>query len=237
MTASPTTPIYSQGPEVVFDFNTIDFDRPGKHHYQLAFHLDGSWGYSLVPLTIINGLRGANPNGVVAFGGTHGNEWEGPVAIKRLCRELDPSRVAGRIILMPQLSESASTANTRVSPLDGVNMNRAFPGNPRGTISYRISHFVKTRVFPNVRVVLDIHSGGNEGIFPNVASFHPLSDPVQLAETAAIAKLFDTQFIMIYSSEMASGLLTDEAEAEGKITIGSEFGFGESVNRTGTRHA
>ena len=36
---------------------------------------------------------------------------------------------------------------------------------------------------------------------------------------------------------MASGLLTDDAEAEGKITIGSEFGCGESVNRQGTAHA
>jgi predicted deacylase len=224
-------------PEVIFDPAHIDWDRPGKSHYQIAFHLDGSWGYSLVPLTVINGLRGPNPNEVVAFGGTHGNEWEGPVAIKRLCRDLDPAALSGRVILMPQLSESASTANMRVSPLDGVNMNRAFPGNPRGTISYRIAHFVKTHVFPRVRVVLDIHSGGNEGIFPYVTSFHLVADPVQQAEMAAVARLFDTPFVMIYSSEMASGLLTDEAEAEGKITIGSEFGYGESVNRQGTLHA
>lgn len=224
-------------PQVVYDFNQIDFDRPGKHNYRLAFPLDGNWGYSLVPLTVINGLKGANSNGVVAFGGTHGNEWEGPVAIKRLCAELDPAQLAGRVILIPQLSESACHANTRVSPLDGVNMNRAFPGNPRGTISYRISNFVKTRIFPQVRVVLDIHSGGNEGIFPHVASFHPLPDPDHRAETARVAQLFDTPFVMIYSSEMASGLLTDEAEAEGKITIGTELGYGEAVNRMGTRHA
>lgn len=224
-------------PEVIFDPATIDWAQPGKHHYQIAFHLDGTWGYSLVPLTIINGLKGPNPNGVVAFGGTHGNEWEGPVAIKRLCQDLDPAELSGHIILMPQLSESAGNANTRVSPLDGVNMNRAFPGNPRGTISYRIAHFVKTRVFPQVRVVLDIHSGGNEGIFPHVSSFHPVANIEQRTEMATVARLFDTRFVMIYSSDMASGLLTDEAEAEGKITIGTEFGYGESVNRQGTLHA
>ena len=224
-------------PDVIFDPAKIDWDRPGKHHYQVAFPLDGSWGYSLVPLTVVNGQKGPNPNGVVAFGGTHGNEWEGPVAIKRLCRDLDPISLSGRVILIPQLSESACNANTRISPLDGVNMNRAFPGNPRGTISYRISNFVKTRIFPQVRVVLDIHSGGNEGIFPHVASFHPVSDPQQRSEMAQVARLFDTPYVMIYSSEMASGLLTDEAEAEGKITIGSEFGYGEAVNRRGTEHA
>ncbi|MGH9668448.1 MAG: succinylglutamate desuccinylase/aspartoacylase family protein, partial [Bryobacteraceae bacterium] len=137
----------------------------------------------------------------------------------------------------PQLSESACRANQRISPLDGVNMNRAFPGQPKGSISYRIAHFVKTRIFPRVGVVLDVHSGGNEGGFPVCTSFHPIADPKQRAEIATVAKLFDTPFILIYSSDMASGLLTDEAEAEGKITVGGEFGFGESVDRTGTLHA
>ena len=224
-------------PPVVYDYRDIDFAKTGKHHYQVAFHLDGTWGYSLVPLTVINGGRGPNQNGVAAFGGTHGNEWEGPVAIRRLCHDLDPDRMSGRVILIPQLSESACRANSRVSPLDGVNMNRAFPGNPRSTISYRIAHFVKTCIFPQVRVVLDIHSGGYQGIFPHVASFHLVENQSQLQEMAEVAKLFDTPCVMIYSKEMASGLLTDEAEAEGKITIGSEFGYGESVNRRGTAHA
>ena len=205
---------------VIYDPATIDFDRPGKHHYQVAFHLDGAWGYSLVPLTVINGRRGASPNGVLCFGGTHGNEYEGQIAVKRLCSDLDPDKMAGRVVLIPQLSESACVANTRVSPLDGVNMNRAFPGNPRGTISLRIAHFIKTRIFPLGRVVLDIHSGGKEGAFPVCTSFHPIPDPRQRAEIADVCRLFDTPFVFIYASTMASGLLSDEAEAEGKITIG-----------------
>ncbi len=224
-------------PQVIHNFSDIDFDRPGKHHYQVAFHLDGSWGYSLVPLTVINGKRGANSNGVLCFGGTHGNEYEGQVGLKRLCFDLDPEQMAGRLILMPQLSESACVANSRTSPLDGVNMNRAFPGNPRGTISSRIANFVKTRIFPLGRVVIDIHSGGMEGAFPHCTSFHPIPDPAQRAEIAKVSQLFDTGFVLIYASTMASGLLTDEAEAEGKITIGSELGAGASTDRLGVRHA
>ena len=143
-------------PTVVRDPGEIDFNRPGKHHYQVAFHLDSGWGYSLVPMTVINGTAGAaapDTPGVVAFGGTHGNEYEGQVAVKRLCNELDPARMRGRVILIPQLSESACRAHQRCSGEDGVNMNRAFPGDPRGTVSYRISNFVKTRIFPQVRVV------------------------------------------------------------------------------------
>jgi predicted deacylase len=224
-------------PTIIYDPASIDFDKPGTHHYQVAFHLDGTWGYSLVPLTVINGMRGSNPNGVVCFGGTHGNEYEGQVAVKRLCTDLRAEEIAGRVVLIPQLSESACIANLRISPQDGVNMNRAFPGNARGTISSRIAHFVKTRIFPLGRVVLDIHSGGKEGSFPHCTSFHPIPDAAQRAEIARAARLFDTPFVFIYASTMASGLLTDEAEAEGKITIGGEFGAGETVDRAGVRHA
>jgi predicted deacylase len=223
-------------PTVIYDPSSIDFEKPGKHHYQVAFHLDSGWGYSLVPMTVINGLRGPGP-GVAAFGGVHGNEYEGQVAVKRLATDLDPGQMAGRVILIPRLSESACAANSRVSPLDGVNMNRAFPGQERGTVSSRIAHFVKTRVFRQVHVVLDLHSGGNEAVFPICASLHPIADDAQRSEIGEVARLFDTPFIFIYSKQMASGLLTDEAEAEGKITIGGEFGFAESVNRKGLRHA
>jgi len=224
-------------PPVIHHFADIDFDLPGKHHYQVAFHLDGTWGYSLVPLTVINGKRGANPNGVICFGGTHGNEYEGQVGLKRLACDVDPEQMAGRLVLMPQLSGSACVSGTRTSPLDGVNMNRAFPGNPRGTVSSRIANFVKTCIFPLGRIVIDIHSGGMEGAFPHCTSFHPIPDPKQRAEIAKVSQLFDTGFALIYSSAMASGLLSDEAEAEGKVTIGSELGAGASTDRQGVRHA
>jgi predicted deacylase len=223
---------------VRIDPAAIDFTRPGAHHYQAAFHLDGSWGYSLVPITVINGTRGdsAAP-GVAVFGGTHGNEYEGQIAVKRLCRDLDAREMSGRVILMPQLSESACVAHTRISPEDHVNMNRAFPGAPRGTLSYRIAHFVKTGVFPHARVVIDLHAGGHEASFPICTSLHPIPDRSQWSETLAIAKLFDTPFVYVYSRQLGSGLLTDEAEDEGKIAVGGEFGVGEGSSVRGIAHA
>lgn len=229
---------------VVRDPASIDFARPGAHHYQVAFHLDGSWGYSLVPLTVINGLRppapdapAAAPPVIAVFGGTHGNEYEGQVAVTRLCQELDPRTLRGRVLLMPQLSESACRAHTRVSPEDGVNMNRAFPGSPRGSLSSRIAHFASSRIIPQARVVIDLHAGGREAVFPLCTSFHPLADRAQFRETAEVARLFDTPFMFIYSRQMGSGLLTDHAEDEGKIAIGGEFGAAESTSARGTRHA
>ena len=220
----------------------IDFTRPGKHHYRAAFHLDGSWGFSLVPITVINGLRAApsTPIGVAVFGGTHGNEYEGQIVVKRLCHDLDPAEMSGRVILMPQLSERACAAHTRAAPDDGVNMNRAFPGEARGihpsgagyappSHTRRIAHFVKHRVFPHAGIVIDLHAGGREASFPICTSLHPMADPVRQAAAIAVARLFDTPFVYLYARSMASGLLTDEAEDEGRIAIGGEFGFGEGA--------
>jgi predicted deacylase len=227
---------------VLYDHTKIDFNKPGKHHYQIAFHLDSTWGYSLVPLTVINGLREPKsqsaPPGVVAFGGTHGNEYEGPVAVKRLCRDLEAAEMCGRVILVPQLSESACVANTRTSPLDGVNMNRAFPGNPRGSISYRIADFVKTRIFPQVKVVIDIHAGGAEARFVMpMPAVYVVEDRKQFDEMIQVAKLFDSRFINVAVVTQGTGLLPLEAEQDGKIVACGEFGFAESADLKGTLHA
>jgi predicted deacylase len=217
----------------------IDFTRPGKQHYKAAFHLDGSWGFSLVPITVINGRRATSraPTGVAVFGGTHGNEYEGQIAVKRLCHDLDPDEMSGRVILMPQLSERACAAHTRAAPDDGVNMNRAFPGDARGTLSRRIAHFVKHHVFPHAGIVIDLHAGGREASFPICTSLHPMADPARQADAIAVARLFDTPFVYLYARSMASGLLTDEAEDEGRIAIGGEFGFGEGASVRGIAHA
>jgi predicted deacylase len=220
----------------------LDLTRPGVEHHRLPFHLDGSWGYSLVPITVINGTRpgpsGApEPPGVAVFGGTHGDEYEGQVAVTRLCRDLDPALIRGRVVLVPQLSESACRAHQRTSPEDGVNMNRAFPGSPDGTLSARIAHFVSSQVLPLVDVVLDLHAGGNEAAFGLCTSFHPIADPALMRRTTEVARLFGTPFVFVYSRQMASGLLTDHAEDLGKITIGGEFGRGGATSLIGTEHA
>jgi len=222
--------------KTVHDHNQIGFERPGKSIYEVAFHYDGTWGNTLVPMTVINGTAGSGKS-LICFGGTHGNEYEGQVAVWRLMHELDPAAISGRVILMPRLNTPACISGTRESPRDGVNMNRAFPGNPKGSLTYRIAHFVTSRIFPLVDIVLDIHSAGSGPEFALCSSFHQIPDRTQYEEMKYVAGLFDTPFIMVYSSEMASGLLTDEAEAMGKITIGSELGHSCGVLHQGVQHA
>src|SRR5438067_12452687 len=73
----------------------LDWDSPGKRLYHVPFTLDGTWGRTRMPLGIVRGPR-PGPT-IVAIGGTHGDEYEGPVGLKNLLDELPADEViAGR---------------------------------------------------------------------------------------------------------------------------------------------
>jgi N-alpha-acetyl-L-2,4-diaminobutyrate deacetylase len=179
--------------------------------------------------------------GHVAFGSNHGNEYEGPVAIKKLLKEIDLANVTGRIMLVPVLNPAAFRSGTRSSDADDrVNLNRAFidgAGKVPGIsgITHRIARFVRELVWPNVHVVLDLHAGGDVARFAQCASFHPIDDPQQSKLIEDTARGFGTPFVMIYQNQ-TPGLLPSEAENLGKITVGTELGWGRAVNRDGVRY-
>jgi predicted deacylase len=214
----------------------IDWDGPGARIYHLPFTHDHLWGRIRVPLYV---ACSPNPGPtVVAIGGTHGDEYEGPVGLKNLINDLDPSQlVAGRFIVMPTLNVPAFRAGLRDSPQDGLNMNRVFPGDAAGTITRRIAHFVTSEVFPRADVVIDLHAGGAGFEIIRCMSFHQIPDPALEAKYRETALLFGTPFVMVYASGLGTGLLTEAAEALGKITIGSELGYGASTDLQGVRWA
>ena len=214
----------------------IDWERPGARFYHVPFTLDGAWGRVRVPLYVACAPR-TGPT-VVAIGGTHGDEYEGPVGLKNLIGALDPATlVAGRLIVIPVLNVPAFQAGQRPSPLDGGNMNRAFPGRADGAITARIARFVTDEVLARADVVIDIHAAGRGMELARCASFHHVADPARFREFAAVARLFGLPFALVYTSGMGSGLLTEQAEAMGKITIGGEFGYGASTDLRGVRWA
>ena len=59
-----------------------------------------------------------------------------------MARAIDPAQVQGRIIIIPMLNPPAGQAGTRLSPVDGKNMNRSFPGERNGTLTSMIAHYV-----------------------------------------------------------------------------------------------
>ena len=214
----------------------LDWESVGARFYHVPFTLDGAWARLRVPLYVVCAPQPGKT--IVAIGGTHGDEYEGPVGLKNLIHELDPATlVAGRLIIIPVLNVPAFKAAQRESPLDGGNMNRAFPGKVDGTITARIARFVTDEVLARADVVIDIHAAGTGMEIARCASFHEVADPAQARAMTETAKLFGMPFVMVYSSGFGAGLLTEEAEALGKVTIGGEFGYGASADLQGIRWA
>jgi N-alpha-acetyl-L-2,4-diaminobutyrate deacetylase len=83
---------------------------------------------------------------------------------------------------------------------------------------------------------LDLHSGGDVARFALCANFHPLDDPEQSRVIEETARWFGTPLLMVYQN-VTPGLLPSEAERLGKITVGTELGWGRAVNPEGVRYA
>lgn len=219
----------------------LDLDSLGRRDYWVALEHDSIWGDHLIPLTVWVGPETRPGEGLVSFGSNHGNEYEGPIVLKHLLREIQIENVRGRIIFIPVLNPSAFRAGTREStPDDRVNLNRAFvPGAGEqpalSGITHRIAAFVRNYIWPRVHIVIDLHSGGNVARFSICANYHPVSDPVLAAKIEETASWFGTPSLMVYQN-LTVGLLPSEAERLGKITVGTELGWGCAVNTEGVRY-
>ncbi|MCP3688687.1 MAG: N-alpha-acetyl diaminobutyric acid deacetylase DoeB, partial [Gammaproteobacteria bacterium] len=156
--------------------SSIDFFTDGKHHGHLSIpHSRNESGWGAVHLPIVSIRNGEGPT-IVFTGGNHGDEYEGPIALMKLARSLEVNEIKGQVIIIPALNYPALLAGKRVSPIDGVNMNRAFPGRRDGSVSSMIAHFVHQKILPLADAVMDIHSGGKTMMFSPFACYHRIPD-------------------------------------------------------------
>lgn len=209
---------------------TIDYTKPGKQHGHLcvpySYNL-GGWANLLVPITVIR--NGKGPTALV-LGGNHGDEYPGPIAILKLMREVQPSDVNGTLILVPTLNQPAVKAATRLSPLDGMNMNRAFPGRPDGPPTSIVAHYCTNVLFPLADIVIDIHTGGRSVDFYPCSTMHLVSDPEQRRKMVEGVHAWCSDFAFLYADVAGTGLLPVEAEKQGKTVVTTEMGGGEPVS-------
>jgi len=210
-------------------FTAIDYDRPGK---QVGFIMiphsphDDAWGVTRVPVAVI--ANGKGPT-VVIEGGNHGDEYEGPITITELIRELDPGEIQGRLILLPAVNVHAAMAGRRTSPVDGLNFNRTFPGDARGSITQQISAYLVNELFPRADAFMDLHSGGSSLDLLPSAIIEPAEDPVLRKKNIAAARAFDAPLAVVIGNLDDPRTATAAACRAGLVTVGTEMAGGGRV--------
>ena len=207
---------------------TIDLHAPGKQVGQLLVpRSSNTSGWASTTIAIVSVKNGNGPTALV-LGGVHGDEPEGQVAAVNLARELEPSVVTGRVIVIPCLSPDASRAYTRLWP-SGANLNRSFPGSPSGRPDEQLAHFLSTVLFPQSDVLVDIHSGGRTALCLPWSEMHWVEDAEQRRRTVAGMLAWNTDWCCVYIDVAGGGLLVGEAERQGKTVISTELGGGGHV--------
>ena len=213
----------------------IDFDRPGRQAGYVRAPLSrntAGWGTVEIPITVVR--NGSGPT-ILFTGGVHGDEYEGQIAVSRLALGLDPAAIQGRVIMMPMVNVPAALADTRLSPVDGWDINRCFPGDPRGTFSPMLAHFMDLVILPLVDVSVDLHTAGHSNDSALSTNMHRIADPALMQRTLDAAAAFGAPFNVVFGGVDEGGTFTSSVERRGILSLGTELGGWGRVSVEGVR--
>lgn len=215
----------------------VDFDREGRQASYLRAPLSSNtagWGTIEIPIVVVK--NGSGPT-VLLTAGIHGDEYEGQIAIARLAQQLDPAEVSGRVIMLQAVNIPAALNGTRLSPIDDRDLNRCFPGDPRGTFSSMLAHFLDGVVLPHADVSVDVHSAGHSFDSALSTNMHSVPDLEIRRRTLAAASAFGAPYNVVFWSVDEGATFTSCVERRGLISLGTELGGWGRVSVEGVRIA
>ena len=156
------------------------------------------------------------------LGGVHGCEYSGIAAVSRFMRGLDTSMLSGTIVAVPIVSPAMFAGRAAfLSPADGKNPNRCFPGDPDGTYSDQLAHHVFTELIAPSDALVDVHGGDL------VEALEPftLFDASPVADRAeALARAYGLRYVIRGAEQRIEGTTSAAAADAGIPGITPEAG-------------
>lgn len=212
-------------PAVSRIWTDLDLEQEGMAtgYFRIPYSTEGH-GAAWIPMPAAIFRNGLGPR-VLLMAGNHGDEYEGQVLLMKLMRKLDVSNVKGTIIILSAANAPAAYAGSRVSPLDGGNLNRKFPGNPNGSPTDVIAHFLEAVLLPQVDHVFDFHSGGNSDEFMPSAHIFRSADPKRFEQTRSFLDIFGMPMSLVLQGLMGNDQkLFGACERTGVTHMSTELG-------------
>src|SRR5207237_9700485 len=127
---------------------------------------------------------------------------------------LESKKSAGAVILMPVMNLTAFRTRTPfVCPIDNVNPNRVFPGDPTGSYSEQMTHALINVFVVHADAYVDLHGGDiPEALVPFVICRHGHDDVSVKSKQMALA--FELPYVLTVSKPVQQGKGSSSYAAE-----------------------
>ena len=184
-------------------------------------YLQLAGGSISLPATILHGKRPGKT--VLITAGVHAGEYVGIQAAIELSQKLKMEKVAGTVIIVKVMNFPAfEQRNGSMGLTDGKNLNRVFPGDPKGSEMDRLAYAVVQELQSRADFYIDLHCGDDyEELTPYVYYAGKASEEV-VALSRDMAEQVDVPYMV--KSNVASGGSYNYAASQGVPSILIERG-------------
>ncbi|MEB3830119.1 succinylglutamate desuccinylase/aspartoacylase family protein [Phormidium sp. CCY1219] len=158
-----------------------------------------------LPVTVVNGTHDGPRLWLSAA--IHGDEVNGVEIIRQVLQQISPQRLSGVLIAVPIVNVFGFIEQSRYLP-DRRDLNRSFPGSPRGSLASRLAHLFMAQVVKRCTHGIDLHTAShNRTNLPQIRA--NLLDP----ETERCARAFGAP-LMVHATTR-DGSLRQAATQQG----------------------
>lgn len=198
-----------------------------KRRLELPFAKIPTGSEASLPVQVING-RTAGPH-IWISGAVHGDELNGVEIVRRVMKQLDAKTLRGAVIAVPIVNPLGFLSASRYLP-DRRDLNRSFPGSPRGSTASRLAHLFMTEIVSKCSVGIDLHTASDHRVnIPQIRA------DIYNEETRSLARAFGAPFTI--HARVRRGSLRHEATKKGIHVLLYEAGqaqrFDEDVIKFG----
>ena len=167
-----------------------------------------------LPLIVVHGKK----DGPVVWlsAAIHGDEICGVEIIRQALDAINAPTLAGTVIAAPVVNVHGFNTNDRYLP-DRRDLNRSFPGSPRGSLASRIAYLFMKEVVKRSDVGIDLHTGAD--LRTNLPQIRCDIDHVPTRE---LADVFGAP--MVIDARLRDGSLRQATVEAGKIMLLFEGG-------------
>jgi uncharacterized protein len=185
-----------------------------------------------IPVVVVHGARPGPVLAIVA--GLHGTEYASIIAVERLIEKIDPSIISGTVILVPVVNVNSFEQKVpHLNPVDGKNMNRMYPGNPKGSQTERASYLITRQIVEPCDHLIDMHGGDLDESLRPYSYWTRTGNEKQDAISREMVLAFGLDHIIISADRpkdpQASRYLENTASTRGKPSITVEAGHAGTV--------